>query len=107
MKRVLLAGATGYLGGYIAKELHEKGFFVRAVVRSGSKLQEKGTGVNETVEAELTRPETLENCCEGIDAVISTVGITRQKDGLTYMVAPEYGKYTLKRYFTDLNGMKG
>ena len=36
MKRVLLAGATGYLGAYIAEELREKGFFVWAVARNGS-----------------------------------------------------------------------
>ena len=27
----------------------------------------------------------LKNICENIDVVISTIGITRQKDGLTYM----------------------
>ncbi len=37
------------------------------------------------IEAEVTNPESLSACCEGVDAVISTVGITRQKDGLTYM----------------------
>ena len=34
---------------------------------------------------EITRRETLKGCCNGIDTVISTAGITRQKDGLTYM----------------------
>jgi len=40
---------------------------------------------NELIQAELTRPDTIRNCCHKIDVVISTVGITRQKDGLTYM----------------------
>lgn len=85
MKNVLLAGSTGYLGGYIAKELHERGDCVRALVRDRARLVLKGIDIGDAVEAELTRPETLSGCCEQIDAVVSTVGITRQKDGFTYM----------------------
>lgn len=85
MKRVLLAGATGYLGGYIARELRERAFTVRAIVRKKSTSKAKGIEANELVEAELTQPETIEGCCENIEVVISTIGITRQKDGLTYM----------------------
>ena len=34
---------------------------------------------------EVTQSDTLKGICEDIDVVISTVGITRQKDGMTYM----------------------
>ena len=37
------------------------------------------------LEAQVTQPETLKGVCKNIDVVISTVGITRHKDGLTYM----------------------
>lgn len=84
MKRVLLAGATGYLGAYVACELKNRGYTVRAIVRDTGRLADQGIDVDEPIEAELTRPETIRCCCEGVDAVISTVGITRQKDGLTY-----------------------
>jgi len=33
----------------------------------------------------LTKLESIVGCCDGIDTVISTVGITKQKDGLTYL----------------------
>ncbi|MGB8319327.1 MAG: hypothetical protein WCE54_14435 [Ignavibacteriaceae bacterium] len=33
--------------------------------------------------AEITNPESIKGCCEGCDTVISSVGITRQKDVLT------------------------
>ena len=33
----------------------------------------------------MTNPDSIKDCCNDIDAVISTVGITRQKDNLTYM----------------------
>ena len=38
----------------------------------------------EVVEAEVTQSQTLQGVCKGVSKVISTVGITRQKDGLTY-----------------------
>lgn len=38
MTKVLLAGATGYLGGYILNELINRNYDLRVVVRSPSKL---------------------------------------------------------------------
>ena len=85
MKRILLAGSTGYLGSYIAKELHKRSFFFRAIARSPEKLERNGIKAAEILKAELTNPDSVKGCCKDIDVVISTVGITRQKDGLTYM----------------------
>ena len=34
MKRILVAGATGYLGGFVAREFKSQGHFVRALARS-------------------------------------------------------------------------
>ena len=85
MKKILLAGATGYLGSHIAKKLIQSAYDLRVVVRSPDKLVQLGIEVEEVFQAELTRPETIMGCCSGIDTVISTVGITRQKDGLTYL----------------------
>ena len=85
MKKVLLAGVTGYLGSYIAKELQERAFTIRAIARNTERLKEKSIETNEIVKAELTQPGSIKGCCNNIDVVISTVGITRQKDGLTYM----------------------
>ncbi len=85
MKRILLAGSTGYLGGYIAKELQHRSCFFRAIARNPEKLEKNDIKANEILKAELTDPDAIKGCCQGIDIVISTVGITRQKDGLTYM----------------------
>jgi uncharacterized protein YbjT (DUF2867 family) len=85
MKKVLLAGITGYLGSHIAMELHKRGYPIRAIARNPGKLKRLNINVHDVLEAEVTRPDTIEGCCDDIDTVISTVGITRQKDGLTYM----------------------
>jgi len=85
MKKILLAGSTGYLGSYIAKELHKRSLIFRAIARNPEKLKQNNIEANEILEAELTDPDSINECCKGIDVVISTVGITRQKDNLTYM----------------------
>lgn len=87
MNRVLIAGSTGYLGGFILKELLSKEFETRAIVRNEKKLLKvvPDNSALDIVKAEITDPGALKGCCQNIDVVISTVGITRQKDGLTYM----------------------
>jgi uncharacterized protein YbjT (DUF2867 family) len=85
MNNILLAGSTGYLGGYIAKELLKKAYPVRAIARNPEKLKQDNIETTEILQAEITQSDSIKDCCKNIDVVISTVGITRQKDGLTYM----------------------
>ncbi|UAB75351.1 SDR family oxidoreductase [Mesoflavibacter sp. SCSIO 43206] len=82
---ILLAGATGYLGRHLLKVLIEKQNQVVAIVRKPNQLDNPNENYLEIKQAEVTKPETLRDICKGINTVISTVGITRQKDGLTYM----------------------
>jgi len=95
MKRVLVAGATGYLGGFVARELEARGHFVRALARKPDKLEAMEDSLDEVVLAEVTRPETLEHVCDGIDVVFSSVGITRQKDGVTFQDVDYQGNKNL------------
>jgi uncharacterized protein YbjT (DUF2867 family) len=85
MQNILLAGSTGYLGIYIARELQKKGYDFKAIARNSEKLMQNDINANEVIAAEVTQPDSIKGCCEGIDTVISTLGITRQKDSLTYM----------------------
>ena len=41
--------------------------------------------VDEVFVGEVTRPETLHGLCAGIDIVFSSIGITRQKDKVSFM----------------------
>lgn len=84
MKKVLVAGATGYLGQFVVRALKEKGHWVRALGRSAEKLAPLEEYADELFIGEVTDPESLAGVCDGIDVVFSSVGITRQKDGLTY-----------------------
>ncbi|MDV7138316.1 SDR family oxidoreductase [Maribacter sp. TH_r10] len=82
--KVLLAGATGYLGRHIAKELEIRNIPTRILVRNTKKAKGLSSESATIIKAEVTKPETLKGLFSGVDTVISTVGITRQKDGLTY-----------------------
>lgn len=84
MQKVLVAGATGYLGGFVAKEFKRRGHFVRALARTPRKLDYMKEQLNEIVEGEVTVPESIKNVCDGIDVVFSSIGLTRQKDNLTF-----------------------
>ena len=94
MKKVLVAGATGYLGKYIVNELKSRGYWVRVLIRKGSQ-KKLFTNVDDFFVGEITKPQTLIGIAENIDWVFSTIGITRQKDGLTYMDVDYQGNVNL------------
>lgn len=82
MKRVLIAGATGYLGRYLCAEYQRRGWHVSALARrqsSGATLC-----ADKVVQAEATWPEALHGTMANMDLVVSALGITRQADGLGY-----------------------
>jgi uncharacterized protein YbjT (DUF2867 family) len=90
MKTVLVAGATGYLGRYLLAELTQRGYVVHALARDRQQLAAEAASLTRIVEAEATQPDALRGCCQGVEVVISALGITRQKEGLTYE-AVDYG----------------
>ncbi len=95
MKRVLVAGATGYLGGFVAREFKKRGYWVRALARSPDKLNSLQDSLDEIVQGQVTQPDTLEHVCDGIDLVFSSVGITKQKDNLTFRDVDYQGNVNL------------
>jgi len=105
MKRVLVAGATGYLGRFVTREFKSRGYWVRALARTPGKLAQAGpflepaimNDVDEVFTGEVTKPKTLEGLCEGIDVVFSSIGITRQKDRLSYKDVDYQGSLVLEK----------
>ena len=95
MNRVLVAGATGYLGGFVARDFKSRDYLVRALARSPKKLDPLRDSLDEIVQAEVTRPETLEGICDGIDVVFSSIGITKQKGKLTFKDVDYQGNVNL------------
>ncbi|HMQ54917.1 MAG TPA: SDR family oxidoreductase [Anaerolineae bacterium] len=95
MKTILIAGATGYLGQYVVKAFKRSGFRVRALARNPEKLDHLCDFIDEVVEGEITNFDSLTGVCDDVDLVFSAVGITRQKDGLSYLDVDYQGNKNL------------
>ncbi len=93
-KRVLVAGASGYLGQYLVSELKKRGFWVRVLIRKETQ-KAKLKNVNDYFIGQITQADTIKGITDGIDWVFSSIGITRQKDGLTYMDVDYQGNSNL------------
>jgi uncharacterized protein YbjT (DUF2867 family) len=94
MEKVLVAGATGYLGRYLVKELKKRNYWVRVLIRRENQKQ-LFENVDDFFIGEITIPESLNKICENIDWVFSSIGITRQKEGMTYMNVDYQGNLNL------------
>lgn len=75
---ILVAGATGVVGGLICKRLRDRGEAVRALVRSTASAEKvdrlHALGV-ETCRGDLRDPASLDEATRGADVVISTVSM--------------------------------
>jgi nucleoside-diphosphate-sugar epimerase len=68
--KVLITGATGFIGSHIVKSLVSKGHKVRTLVRKSSDTSDiKGPGVD-LAYGDITDPESLTVAVKGMDAVI-------------------------------------
>ena len=106
-KRVLIAGATGFLGKHAVKAFKQRGYWVRVLTRSKERLFEPGPftapalaaeDLDDIFVGEISKPDTLTGIMDGIDIVYSSVGISRQRDGLTF----EQVDYQCNRNLIDL-----
>ena len=74
---ILITGATGFLGSYLAKDLIRKGEKVRGLKRAGSRFDLLGEYASqiEWVEADLLDVTSLENAVDGIEHIYHCAGI--------------------------------
>lgn len=78
-----MAGATGYLGRHVVPDLKARGHSVRALVRNPDRLGPLREVVDKVITADATDAHALADCCDGVDAVVSTVGLVGKPAGLT------------------------
>jgi uncharacterized protein YbjT (DUF2867 family) len=70
---VLVIGATGSIGHLVVEEAIRQGCTVHALVRNPGKARELPSQA-QVVVGDVTRPETLLDAVDGIDAVVFTLG---------------------------------
>lgn len=102
----LIVGATGSLGGAVAKSLLARGERVRAVARAESPLRATGRFTDpaelralgaDVVEADLRNPDTLEPLMRGVDTVLSTASGTKRMEPDTLDAVDHRGTAALAR----------
>lgn len=69
MRRVLLTGATGFIGRRVYPALREAGWEVRSATRHRAESEKQEPG-REWVEFDVERPETVQSAVRGVDAVL-------------------------------------
>lgn len=87
--KIVLAGAYGNLGADIFRTLKKQGHEVTAL-----DMMQRDIGVGsgfKFIKVDVTDPKTLEGACDGADAVITTVGLTK-------------GSATVSNYDIDYQG---
>lgn len=88
LKKVLLIGGSGFVGGWIANRLSARG--VRVIIPTRHRDHTKQLTMLPTVdmiEADVNDPQALASLMNGVDAVINLVGILHDNDSGT-----PYGK---------------
>jgi dihydroflavonol-4-reductase len=79
--KILVLGATGFVGAHIARELASRGYPVRATCRPSSETWHVADVDVEWVQADLDNPETLGAAVDGCLGVIHAAGFY-PRDGL-------------------------
>lgn len=74
MKNVILFGATGNIGQAIAREVLQRGYQLKIVVRNKSKAEQLLDVTTNYIVADVTDPGSLTGICRGHDIVISALG---------------------------------
>jgi uncharacterized protein YbjT (DUF2867 family) len=75
MPQHLVVGATGFVGGLVARQLRARGSDVRALVRRGAGHAGAGPLADagaEVFDGDLTDPASIMRACAGIDTVVCT-----------------------------------
>ena len=68
-QKILITGATGFIGSAVARNLAAKGYKLRAMIRRPDHLPNIKELDIELVEGDLLQPETFERCLTGCDGL--------------------------------------
>jgi dihydroflavonol-4-reductase len=95
MRRALVTGASGFVGGHVVHALLERGIGVRCLVRRSSRLDFIRHLAPELIFGDVTQPETLEAALENVDGVVHCAGLTRACSRAEYFRINEAGTANL------------
>jgi nucleoside-diphosphate-sugar epimerase len=104
MRKVLVTGASGFIGGHIVQTLRSQGLPVRCLVRPTSRLDFIKPFDPELAWGDVMEPETLGPAIAGADAVVHCAGVTKARSRSEYFRINESGTRNLFAAFLKRKG---
>ena len=93
--RILLTGATGFIGLNLAGKALGRGHRVRALVRAASRTAGLEALGAELARGDVTVPETLPGAVDGCDLVVHLAGLVKARDREEYFRVNALGTRSL------------
>lgn len=82
--KVLVTGATGFLGSHIAEQLARQGHTVRVLLRRTSDRSFlQGIEVEESL-GDVTQPDTLPAAVQGVEAIVHAAGLVKARSAAEF-----------------------
>ncbi|MBF0569431.1 MAG: NAD(P)H-binding protein [Candidatus Omnitrophica bacterium] len=94
-RNVLIAGVGGVLGRELVEAFIKKGIRPAGLALSDAEFSGLEGKLSYQVAADVTRPETIQGVCAGMDIVVSAIGITRLRGDVTHMDVDYQGNMNL------------
>jgi len=82
--RVLVTGATGFLGSHVAEQIARQGHAVRVLVRRTSDRSFLRGFETEEALGDVTQPDGLAAAVEGVDAVVHAAGLVKARSAAEF-----------------------
>lgn len=93
--RILLTGATGYVGGRLLSLLQQRGLSVRCVTRRPEALHDRVSGTTEVVQCDVFDPVSLIPAFEGVETAyyfVHSMGDNRDFEAQDRIAAENFAK---------------
>jgi nucleoside-diphosphate-sugar epimerase len=75
--RLLVTGATGFVGSHVVRKLHRRGHWIRALVRDPKRTEPIRDCIVEWIQGDLASPRALASACAGVEGVVHLAGLTK------------------------------
>ena len=83
-KNILITGANGFIGSFLAEHLAEQGHRIRCAVRKNSNLRWLDHSQNEIFHLDWNNPDSLKSAVSDQDILFHLAGVTKAKSNKAY-----------------------